>query len=133
MTLVGSVLVVAAPAASPIGVVTSYTGTGVVSPWGIASGTDGALWFTNYGSNTIGQVTTAGVVTNFTGTSISNPEGIAAGPDGNMWFTELSLDEAFNIYRGIGRITPSGAITEFALTRYRPRSIAAGSDGNLWF
>ncbi|MGZ4688115.1 MAG: virginiamycin B lyase family protein [Acidimicrobiia bacterium] len=127
MTLVGSVLVVAAPAASPIGVVTSYTGTGVVSPWGIASGTDGALWFTNYGSNTIGQVTTAGVVTNFTGTSISNPEGIAAGPDGNMWFTNSSGNS-------IGRITTAGVVTSFTGAGIAaPRGIASGSDGSLWF
>src|SRR5438105_4777991 len=56
------------------------------------------------------------------------PMAIALGPDGNMWFTE----EAGN---AIGRITPSGTITEFPIptANSSPRGIAAGPDGNLWF
>ena len=34
------------------------------------------------------------------------PNLIAAGPDGNLWFTELGLSR-------IGRITPSGAVSEY--------------------
>jgi streptogramin lyase len=70
-----------------------------------------------------------GQVTEFTGglTPNSGPNRIAAGPDGNLWFTQ-------NI-GGIGRITPTGAITEFAIpsTNSRPVGIAAGPDANLWF
>ena len=52
---------------------------------------------------------------------------ITAGPDGNLWFTESGADK-------IGRITPSGAITEFPLPfGGSPAGIAAGSDGSLWF
>ncbi len=61
--------------------------------------------------------------------SSSGPEGIAAGPDGNMWFTETCGNK-------IGRITPTGTITEFPLPNTNasgPRGIAAGPDGNLWF
>ncbi len=36
------------------------------------------------------------------------PFSIASGPDGNLWFTE-------NYGARIGRITPSGDVTEFAL------------------
>jgi virginiamycin B lyase len=52
--------------------------------------------------------------------------GITAGPDGNLWFCEA---------RGakIGRITPSGAITEFATPHTAPSRITVGPDGNLWF
>jgi streptogramin lyase len=63
-------------------------------PVAIASGTDGNLWFTDYGS--IGL--RAG----------SGPERIAPGPDGSMWFANDG--EA----RSVGRITPSGIITEFS-------------------
>src|SRR3989442_498675 len=54
--------------------------------------------------------------------------GITAGPDGNLWFTE------FNGNR-IGRIPPTGVITEFPLSTVdsRPAGITAGPDGNLWF
>ena len=57
----------------------------------------------------------------------SYPAGIAAGPDGNLWFTERKAHK-------IGRITPSGQITEFPLTGPTSRSaITAGPDGNVWF
>jgi sugar lactone lactonase YvrE len=56
---------------------------------------------------------------------------IAAGPDGNMWFTDAGYPSA------IGRITPSGQITEFNTgvpgNARRPSGIAAGADGNMWF
>ena len=35
------------------------------------------------------------------------PDGIAAGPDGNLWFTEIDGNR-------IGRITPTGVVTEFS-------------------
>ena len=54
------------------GTVTNYTGTGISSPYGIAAGPDGAMWFTNNG-NSIGRITTTGTVTNYTGTGISAP------------------------------------------------------------
>lgn len=40
------------------GVVTTYTAPGVYDPTSITAGPDGALWFTNFGSDTIGRVTT---------------------------------------------------------------------------
>jgi streptogramin lyase len=57
-----------------------------------------------------------------------NLEEITAGPDGNLWFTEVDGNR-------IGKITPSGVITEFPLPHADsvPHGIAAGPDGNLWF
>jgi len=60
------------------------------------------------------------------------PTGITQGPDGNIWFTEI---DAVNGNR-IGRITPSGQITEFATgitSGSQPFDITVGPDGNLWF
>ena len=58
------------------------------------------------------------------------PLGITAGSDGNLWFVEYASGT-------IGRITPTGILTEFPLAPATPftylRSIAAGPDGNLWF
>jgi hypothetical protein len=55
------------------------------------------------------------------------PEGITAGADGYLWFVE-------NNGHKVGRITPSGTITEFPLPVVtRSFRIAAGPDGNLWF
>lgn len=57
------------------------------------------------------------------------PWDITVGPDGNLWFTEEEANK-------IGRITPSGVITEFSsgiTPNAAPMGIASGPDGNLWF
>jgi streptogramin lyase len=100
-------------------------------PDGIAAGSDGNLWFTEFYGDRIGRITPAGAVTEFsTGVSTnSHPDGITAGADGNLWFTEFYGDR-------IGRITPAGAVTEFSTgigAASKPDGIAAGPDGNLWF
>ncbi|MFZ0667590.1 MAG: hypothetical protein WAM97_17710, partial [Acidimicrobiales bacterium] len=43
-----------------------FTSSKIKEPLAIASGPDGALWFTNVKKNTIGRITTAGVVTDYT-------------------------------------------------------------------
>jgi hypothetical protein len=54
------------------------------------------------------------------------PGSIVLGPDGNLWFTENAA---------IGRITPTGTVTEFSLLPNDDPSsrITTGPDGNLWF
>jgi virginiamycin B lyase len=51
------------------GVFTKYSGgPGILnSPFGIAAGSDGALWFTSPDNNSIGRITTTETVTNYTG------------------------------------------------------------------
>ena len=41
-------------------------------------------------------------------TSTSIPQGITAGPDGNLWFAETNGNR-------IGKITPSGTLTEYPI------------------
>ena len=61
------------------------------------------------------------------GTS-SAPQYIAKGTDGNYWYTQSGASR-------IARMTPSGAVTEFALpsSGSNPFDIVAGADGNMWF
>jgi virginiamycin B lyase len=66
--------------------VSNYTGTGIDRPLVIASGSDGALWFTNLDNNSIGRITTAGVVTVYHNSGVDYPDSITAGPDGAIWF-----------------------------------------------
>jgi virginiamycin B lyase len=54
-----------------------------------------------------------------------DPQAIVAGPDGNLWFTEF--------FGRVGRITPSGSVTEFTGLPRLDGGIAAGPDGALWF
>jgi virginiamycin B lyase len=52
--------------------------------------------------------------------------GIAPGADGNLWFAE--------VYAGkIGRVTPSGTLSEFDVPNDYPQDITRGPDGNVWF
>jgi virginiamycin B lyase len=98
-------------------------------PASIVTGSDGALWFTEYSANQIGRVTTAGAVTEYrVPTASAAPSGIAAGGDGALWFVESHANQ-------IGRITTSGAVNEYSVPTAgsSPEDIAAGSDGALWF
>jgi streptogramin lyase len=95
----------------------------------IAAGSDGALWFTELGSNRIGRITTTGAITEYpVPTPKSEPYSIAAGPDGNMWFVEFSGNK-------IGRISPLGEIIEFEIPTpdSQPVAITAGPDHAMWF
>ena len=118
---------------TPLGVATEFGSVAAGKPRGITAGPDGRIWYTEEGSSSaIGRMDTDGsdVVSFYTGlTSDSLPTAIVAGPDGNLWFTEQAADK-------IGRITPTGVITEFSagITPGRaPRDIAVGPDGALWF
>jgi streptogramin lyase len=51
-----------------------------------------------------------------------SPSDIEVGPRQNLWFTEANA---------IGKITTSGAITEYSLPD-APYDITVGPDGNLW-
>jgi len=117
-------LTAGAAQASGAGKVTSYTASSVSGPGEIAAGPDGALWFTNFFSNSIGRITTNGKITNYTDPTIDCPQGITAGPDGNLWFTN-------DCNNSIGKITPAGAVTKYTSTTISdPGFITAGPDGN---
>jgi virginiamycin B lyase len=96
---------------------------------GITAGADGNMWFIENGFS-IDRITPTGMVTKFQPSS--EVTSITAGPDGNIWFAE-----AFGTSNKVGRITPSGTITEFDLPGTGifvepPSGITAGPDGNLW-
>ena len=94
--------------------------------FGITTGPDGNMWAVSWLD--VARITPTGQVTKFPYRSSINsngiPAAIVAGPDGNLWFTEWGGDK-------VGRITPSGTITEFQVPA--GESITAGPDGALWF
>jgi streptogramin lyase len=51
---------------------------------------------------------------------------ITAGPDGNVWYADP-------VRSAVGRISPSGQVTEFTTVGNPAGAITAGPDGNLWF
>jgi virginiamycin B lyase len=109
-------------------------------PQFVTKGADGAVWFTEYGTNSIGRVSTNGTVTEYPTGVISayTLTGIVAGPDGNIWFGVKD-----NAYGKVGKMTPSGAVTFYTIPRALPNpqgyknspsgTFTVGSDGNIWF
>jgi streptogramin lyase len=124
---------------TPAGALTDF-GEKLDGSKSIVGGVDGNLWFTEEGG--IGRITPTGVITHFRPTTGSlDPANIAAGPDGNLWFTETNGAK-------VGRITPSGAIREFAMpgaqsgageenegagSKTGYAALTTGPDGNLWY
>jgi streptogramin lyase len=106
-------------------------GSGV--PNGIASDSE-RIWFTmGFPADGIGSmdIRTHHVTLFPLPDGFSFPEGIALGAAGNVWFT-LPQDHR------IGRMTPSGAMTTFAMPDRgdmtgAPAGIALGQDGAMWF
>jgi streptogramin lyase len=98
---------------TPAGVITEFTATpvtGVVRA--LVTGADGRVWFVKdgFGGPAVGKIDPAtGTFTSYSSGlkgAFTLFGGIALGGDGNVWFTEY-------LNGLIGRITPSGAISEF--------------------
>jgi virginiamycin B lyase len=100
-------------------------------PHGIALGSDGNLWITEFAASKIGQLNTGGKISEaVTPSKKAGPNGIASGPGPNLniWFTETNLAR-------VAQITISGPpYTEYTLPdpSARPAGIALGSDGAMW-
>ena len=109
---------------------------GTPFPFGIASA-GGLLWIGQRGVNvrsglfTVHAMTTSGVFKHSV-TLTREPIWMTTGPDGNVWISEQNSSG-----RGpgaIGRLTPSGQLTEFQLKdKHQPTDITTGPDGALWF
>lgn len=148
---------------TPDGIVTLFAEGLSSTPYDIAAGADGAMWFTEPKADRVGRITLDGAIEEFAVTD--RPGAIVAGPDNAMWFTARkaigridaagtasafadgmpsswwpidispALDGAlwFTTRFGIGRITPAGAIATYETPGLTPGAIALGGDGALWF
>jgi streptogramin lyase len=96
-------------------------------PFGISSGPDGNIWFTQLDLDQVGRMSTAGTSLGETQVAGSGVGDIIAGPDGNLWFTELDSDS-------VGRVATDGSplpgvdLPDLS----EPVGLAVGSDGNVW-
>jgi len=115
---------------SPSGsLLASYTIPSGSGGGGIASGSDGDLWFVDQQGNAIQNITTSGTMTSYPiPTASSDPYDIVTAPDGTLWFTELQANK-------IAQITTSGAIAEYSIPTHDslPRHLSVASDGSSWF
>lgn len=99
------------------------------------TGSDGNLWFSEWGSKKIGKITTTGTVTEYPVPSEHTPSYITAGPDGNLWFVWTSNSNSK--LHGIDKLTTSGKFTEYLLPEGNEEitDITPGPNGEqaLWF
>jgi virginiamycin B lyase len=98
-------------------------------PWGITTGADSRIWFTEEQTDKIARVNADNSITEFqVPTPNSDPLWITKGPDGKIWFTEW-------VGNRVGRVNANGTITEFQIPTANsgPDEITAGPDGNVWF
>jgi streptogramin lyase len=100
----------------------------IAFPSTVAEGPDGAVWFADRATNTIGRVGVTGNITLYQAPGIVEPSQVAAGPDGAMWFVSPNT---------IGRITTLGIVTDYSTTSAlgieEPYALTAGPDGGVWF
>jgi virginiamycin B lyase len=126
------------------GDITQFSLAGAVdSATSLTVGPDGNLWFPEYLAGQgpgIGRITPTGTVTEFPLLPLNYGSGaMTVGPDGNLWFgydayaaTPPGVPDV--TVHGIGRITPTGVVTEFPLPTGDDRgALTLGPDGNLWF
>ncbi|MEO8190638.1 MAG: hypothetical protein ABI682_09870 [Acidobacteriota bacterium] len=96
------------------------------APGRIISGPDGNLWFSASASKVV-RFSPDGTSKAFSIPTFRASAGsLVVGADGAIWFTELNAAK-------IGRITMTGAITEFELPAGHAYALAAGPDGAIWF
>lgn len=104
------------------------------------------MWFLDESekSPAIGRITPSGAIVEF---RTGLPHGVVAnsltvGPGGNLWFTEVKYGASQSAYvPTVGRIAPTGAITEFFAGKNRyhdplvqsTSDIVTGPEGDLWF
>jgi virginiamycin B lyase len=98
-------------------------------PFQVALGSDGNMWVTDPGTNSIWRVNQRGEFTQFPLRGNAQPYDITNGPDGALWFTEPGTNK-------IGRLPISGSpLTEYSIPTAHSGAagIAAGTDNALWF
>jgi streptogramin lyase len=125
---------------------------GYSDPAAIALGPDDNMWFTDEGEsneheNLIGRVTPVGKIVEFPFVTAGvegsgHLDSIVKGADGDMWFTDVIYHTHYDAHGFIGRVSPDGAITTYAIPTGNavnlpeqsiPAGIAQGPDGNMWF
>jgi virginiamycin B lyase len=100
------------------------------SPSIIVTGPDGNLWYTDQSQSQIVQFSPGSktVLKRYqTATLNANPVGIVVGKDSALWFAEYNGNK-------IGRITVSGALTEYPMPTAASgiEAIGVGPDGSIW-
>jgi streptogramin lyase len=122
---------------TPDGSLTSFRGTDVNHPTGIAIGPNGDASFANNGTDSnyppidsragsLGRSTPGGTISSNRSPKVARPDGVTRAPDGAMWFTDSDIG-------GVVRVDGSGTVTSFPTNDGSAAAgITTGADGNVW-
>jgi streptogramin lyase len=129
-------MLTSASAGAAAGTITEYPIPVVTTPYGIATGPEGKIWFVdsgNAGPPAVGRMATSGAISSSDVVPLpSSKLGLAAtlGPDGNMW-----VEQDGEIDKVPVGVSLTSEITEYALGSGTGGygSIVPGPDGRLWF
>ncbi len=95
----------------------------------LVAGPNNLIWFTDYGNNKVGTITTAGLVTEFASFA-GGVSQLTVGADGNLWVTQNAVGG------GIDKVSPTGTLLAAYSTgipsNFTPNAIISGPDGNLY-
>jgi streptogramin lyase len=109
---------------TPEGIIHQFRYDIADSALGITKGPGATMWFTDVGDQVWRYDIVGRTFTPFQLPAGTFPGDIALGADGNLWFTQGS---------GLGRLTPEGVYTPFAVGEATAYAITRGPDGNIWF
>ncbi|HEY9084560.1 MAG TPA: hypothetical protein VIN40_01260 [Candidatus Tyrphobacter sp.] len=117
------------PVLAPPGAATEYAiPTAGSHPFGLITGPDGNMWFTEFSTDKVGDVTTSGTLTEVsTLPAGTEPFGIAVGNDSRLWFAEESSSNE------VAAITTLGTVTQYTGTAGFSRNTVLGPDHRIWF
>ena len=101
----------------------------LVGPYDIAGTADGAIWFTDPRTRSIGTITGSDATPMIAEHRVrdgSVPRSIATGPDGSVWVTLPKT--------GIGRVDPSGSVQPVGVRIGNDaiNNLAIAKDGTVW-
>ncbi len=101
---------------------TEYGGFG--NPYGIATGPDGNIWFTDQSNNTLNAINPSGGSTIYQYSVSGSLYDLTTGSDGALWVADQSNE-------GADRVTTSGNVTSYPFTG-TPEGIITAADGTMW-
>ncbi len=107
------------------------------TPYGIALGRDGNIWFTDTATNKLGRLLINAMAVTETSAGLpgaATPTALTSSGDGDLWFTDPGTD-------AVGKFNPTSYTsnaTETTIpaapgTSSVPLAITEGADGNVWF
>ncbi|HEV7527442.1 MAG TPA: hypothetical protein VGO29_00945 [Solirubrobacteraceae bacterium] len=126
-----------ASAGAVAGTITHYPIPVETTPFGMATGPDGKIWFVDSGNHPggtfVGRMATSGAISSSDVVQLPSPKlGLAAtlGPDGNMWVAQDGQIDKVPV-----GVSLTSEMTPFALGHGTGGygSIVVGPDGRLWF